>query len=71
MDTEAPSVKTPKSVALTAIELKALKSYRKRYSTSVECAISLGIDRLVLNRIILVGSGSEKYINKIRETIAA
>lgn len=58
-----------KSVALTKEELKALKEYRKKFNTSVECAITLKIDRLVLNRVILVGSGSPETIEKIKSVI--
>lgn len=60
-----------KSVKLTKEELKALKAYRKGFDTEVECALSIGIDRLVLNRVQLVGSGSQITIEKIRIAIKA
>lgn len=60
-----------KSVKLTKPELSALKLYRKKYNTSVECAISIGIDRVVLDRVILVGSGSPETITKIRAILPA
>lgn len=58
-----------KSERLTKEELKALKSYRKRFDTQVDCAVSIGIDRLVLGRVLLVGSGAPDSIEKIRSVI--
>jgi len=70
MSTElAASFKKPKSVPLTKDELKALKRYRKGFETEVDCAVSIGIDRLVLNRVMLVGSGSPDTIEKIKATL--
>lgn len=57
------------SVSLTKEEWTALKQYRKDFVTEVQCALSIGIDRNVLSRIISLGSGSPDSINKIRETI--
>jgi hypothetical protein len=65
----ANSFKEPKSVPLTRSELKALKEYRKRFEKEVDCAASIGIDRLVLNRVMLVGSGSPRSIEKIKSAI--
>jgi predicted DNA-binding protein (UPF0251 family) len=62
-------ITTRKSVKLTPEELKALKKYRRSYSTTVECALTIGIDRMVLDRVLLVGSGSEDTIKKINETL--
>lgn len=58
-----------KSVKLTKEEHKALKEYRKGFNTEVECAISIQIDRLVLNRVLLVGSGSPETIEKIKAVL--
>lgn len=58
------------SVALTAKEKAALKQYREGFSTEVECAISIGIDRNVLNRITTFGSGSPDKVNKVKAAIA-
>ena len=58
-----------KSVALTPQERKALKAYRKRFETEVACAVSLGLDRNVLNRIMLLGTGSPDYIEQIRNVL--
>lgn len=60
-----------KSEKLTTDERKALKQYRKGFDTEVACAVSIGIDRLVLNRIMMTGSGSPESIEKIRTAIAA
>lgn len=65
----ANSFKKPKSVSLTRQELKALKEYRKGFEKEVDCAASIGIDRMVLNRVILVGSGSPDSIEKIKAAI--
>lgn len=58
-----------RSVDLTPTELIALKAFRKKFETEVEAAVAIGMDRNTLNRIITVRSGSEKYINKIREAL--
>lgn len=58
-----------KSEKLTAEEKKALKQYRKGYDTEVECAVSIGIDRLVLNRVLLIGSASPATVEKIRAAL--
>lgn len=58
-----------KSDPLTADELAALKAYRAGFNTEVECALSIGIDRLVLNRIQHVGSGSPDSVKKVRKVL--
>lgn len=58
-----------KSVPLTPEELESLREYRSGFDSEVACALSLGVDRLVLNRVMLVGSGSQDYIKKIRRKI--
>lgn len=68
-DTETKSFKKPKSVPLAKAELKALKEYRKGFNTEVDCALSIGVDRLVLNRIMTVGSGAPDSIEKIRAAL--
>lgn len=60
-----------KSEKLTAEEKKALKQYRKGFDTEVDCAVSIGIDRLVLNRVLLIGSASPATIEKIRVALTA
>jgi len=58
------------SVSLTKEEHTALKQYRKDFVTEVQCAIAIGIDRNVLNRIIAFGSGSPDSVEKIRAALA-
>jgi hypothetical protein len=60
-----------KSERLTTDEKKALKQYRKGFITEVDCAVSIGIDRLVLNRVLLIGSASPATIEKIRAALTA
>jgi hypothetical protein len=60
-----------KSEKLTAEERKALKQYRKGFDTEVDCAVSIGIDRLVLNRVLLIGSASPATVEKIRAVLPA
>lgn len=58
-----------KSVALTEDERNALEKYRNTFLTSVECAESIGIDRQPLDRILLIGRGSEFSISAIRKIL--
>lgn len=59
----------PRSVPLTREERKSLKEFRKTFDTEVACAIAIGIDRTVLNAVMLRGSGSVESIQKIRSAI--
>jgi len=59
-----------KSEALTEAQHAALKTYRTGYNTEVECALSIGIDRVVLNRVLAIGSGSPDTIKKIKKVLA-
>jgi hypothetical protein len=56
----------PKSVSLSREELNSLKKYRKGFSTAIDCAMSLGVDRNVLGAVLLKGTGSPDSIEKIR-----
>ncbi len=58
------------SVSLTKSELTALKEFRKGFVTEVQCALEIGIDRNVLNRIISFGSGSPDSIQKIKTALS-
>lgn len=58
-----------KSVALTKDERAALKKLRAEFLTSVECAEFIGIDRQPLDRIMLLGRGSQESVLKIRAKI--
>ena len=59
--------KPKRSIPLSQQEVDALKTLRNDFSTEVEFAISIGIDRNVLARVIQVGSGSQVTISKIRK----
>lgn len=63
------ATKRKKSQPLTRAELKSLKAYRAGFNTEVDCAISIGVDRLVLNRVMMVGSGSPETIDKIKKVL--
>lgn len=60
-----------KSEALTKEEFTALKQFAKGFRTGVECAEVIGISRVVLDRILIVGSGSPETVNKIRTALKA
>lgn len=61
--------KPKKSVSLTRDELKKLRRYVKGQSQT-KAALSLGVGREVLLRVLLVGSGSEETINILRNSEA-
>jgi hypothetical protein len=63
------TIKGKRSEQLTAEELDALKNYRSGFQTEVECALSIGVDRLVLNRTQMVGSCSPASAKKIRKVL--
>lgn len=69
METETAVPKRRKSVLLTKEEHRALKAFRKTFNTGVECSEVLGIDRAVMERILLVGSGSPENIEKVRTVL--
>jgi hypothetical protein len=58
-----------KSEALTKVEFTALKQFAKGFRTGVECAEALGISRVVLDRILIVGSGSPDTVTKIKAAL--
>jgi hypothetical protein len=59
------------SVSLTKDEIRQLKKFCAGFDTEVKCALEIGIDRNVLNRVRMFGSGSPETIAKIRLAIAA
>jgi hypothetical protein len=67
---EIQSIRKRKSEPLNKEERKALKNYRKQFETEVACAIAIGVDRTVLNAVMLRGSGSPDTISKIREALS-
>lgn len=60
-----------KSEPLTKEEYQALKQYRKKFHTAVDCAEAIGITREVLDRVLLAGSGSPETVEKIRAAIGS
>lgn len=62
-------VKPARSMKLTEEEMKALVEHRAKFSTDVDAAIAIGLDRAVMGRVILVGSGSEETVKKIRKAL--
>lgn len=72
------AIKQPRSVDVPAEILDWLKSHRSQFKTEVAFALSIGVDRLVANRILLVGSCSPrslkvitKSFNKHKQKVAA
>ena len=59
------AIKQPRSVDVPAEILDWLKSQRIQFKTEVAFALSIGVDRLVANRILLVGSCSPRSLKKI------
>lgn len=59
--------KKKKSVPLTTEELKTLKKFHKDFHTDTDFAEAVDVPRITLLRIIHFGTGSENYINKIRQ----
>lgn len=55
-----------RSESLTKDEHRALKAYRKQFDKEVHCATALRMDRNVLCRVLLKGSGAPETIEKIR-----
>lgn len=60
-------IKPKRSISLSTDEINALNHLRINFTTEVEMALKIGIDRNVLSRVILVGSGSESTVSKIRK----
>jgi len=61
------TIKPKRSIPLFEHEVEALKIQRNNFPTEVDFALSIGIDRNVLARVIVVGSGSHNTISKIRK----
>lgn len=58
-----------KSEALTRDEISALKAFLKTFHTIIDCAEAIGIHRVVLDRVLVVGSAAPETIAKIRLAI--
>lgn len=69
MTTELPTKIRRRSVRLTPEEIISLKKLHKKYPTQTEVAELIGISREVLNRVLIVKSGSSETIEKIRTTL--
>ena len=67
--TTIQAMKIRKSAKIEANEIKALKAFRKRFTSEVECAEAIGISRMVFNRMLLVGSASQSTVELVREFI--
>lgn len=68
-NTATEYVRERRSVKLTKDEHKALKAFRKTFDTLTECAMAFPIDRTVLGKVLLSGSGAPKTIEIIRTKI--
>lgn len=60
-----------KSIVLSSEEFASLKKYATQFNTGIECAESIGIHRNVLDRVLIVGSGSPETVDKIRIALQA
>lgn len=63
-------LKKPKSASLTESEVAQLKQLKDEYKTQTALALDLGVDRTVITRMILSGSGHPDYVEKIRKGLA-
>ena len=59
------AIKQPRSVDVPAEILDWLKQHRSKFKTEVAFAINIGVDRLVINRVLLVGSCSPRTLKVI------
>jgi hypothetical protein len=64
------TIRKRKSESLAKSEHSALRKFRKGFQTEVDCAMAIGIDRAVLNRILFIGSGSPETVDKIRKALS-
>lgn len=62
------TLREPKSIKLPIDMLEWLRGYRTRFTSEVDCGLAIGIDRLVVNRVLIVGSCSPKSFKKIEKT---
>jgi len=59
------AIKEPKSVKLEDGVLAWLRQYREQFKTEVDCALTIGVDRLVINRVLMTGSCSARSAKRI------
>ena len=69
METQITQPAKRKSEKLTKEAFAALKQYAKSFNTGVECAEAIGISRVVLDRVLLIGSASPETIAKVKTAI--
>lgn len=60
-----------RSEKLTKQEQVTLSRYVKTFPTVLDAALVIGISRQVLERVLLIGSGSSETVKCIREKLAA
>lgn len=61
--------KARKSVALTDGQMEKLKKFVAVFEKQTQAAVALGVDRNVLNRLLVYGSAHETTINTILENL--
>jgi len=59
-----------KSVKLTPEQFKAFAKWVANQPTKIDAAITIGISRTALDRILIVKSGSQESIDKILKVLA-
>lgn len=69
METQTTQATKRKSEKLSKEAFAAFKQYAKGFNTGVECAEAIGISRVVLDRVLLIGSASPETISKIKAVI--
>ncbi len=62
------AIKQPRSVDVPGEILDWLRSHRNQFKTEVAFASSIGVDRMVANRILLVGSCSPRSLKAITKS---
>lgn len=67
--TTATITRERKSEKLTTDEYKALARWVKDQPTKIDAALVIGISREVLDRVLIVKSGSPVTIEKIRKVL--
>lgn len=67
--TETTTDRIRKSVKLTSEEYRAFVKWVANQPTKIDAAIVIGISRTALDRILIVKSGSNDSVIKIREVL--
>ena len=61
--------KARKSVPLTERQMLMLKRFVARFEKQTQAAVSLGVDRNVLNRLLVYGTAHESTVNTILKNL--